>query len=149
VALVALDRMPSDPAASRSDTVAATATISGLELLSRLLKPDEMRPESKADCPEANRLRGLLDCDDLIEYQQTIIRKQRSEIDSKAGFLSHVTNVLAKPNDEMSSTEKVVTLALAYEVHYRANRGRTKLPLIALVERTGLSKKPSATYPVP
>ncbi len=91
--------------------------------------------------------RARLDQDDKIEYlassheaQSSIITAQRGELESKTAYLSHVTSVLAKPNEEMRATQKVVALALANEAHYRADRGRRTLPLVALAERTGLSK---------
>lgn len=102
-----------------------------------------------AECPAVARvayLEGrLLDRDDLLEYQQAIVRNKHAELESKTAFLSHLTSVLAKPNDEMSASTKIVALALAYETHFRADRGRTKLPLVALVERTGLSKNTVST----
>lgn len=89
--------------------------------------------------------RELAEARGVMAVQRSALQAARAELEDKTAFLSHVTSVLAKPNDEMSSTEKVVALALAYEVHYRADRGRTKLPLIALVERTGLSKNTVST----
>jgi hypothetical protein len=94
--------------------------------------------EHAAELARLQRL--LIERDELIEVQQAIISRQRAELEDKTAFLSRVTDVLAKPNEEMSSTEKVVALVLANETHYRADRGRTKLPLVALAERTGLSE---------
>jgi hypothetical protein len=91
---------------------------------------------------ESNRdLLGWIDrLATLEEDRKTVINAQRAELEEKTAYISLVTEVLAKPNEEMSSTQKVVFLVLAYETHYRASRGRSNLPLIALAERTGLSK---------
>lgn len=94
----------------------------------------ELRESNRDLIAWVERLAGL------EEDRQNVITSQRRELEDKTAFLSLVTEVLAKPNDEMACAEKIVFLAMTYETHYRADRGRTKLPLIALQERTGLSK---------
>jgi hypothetical protein len=93
----------------------------------------------------AQARRALLDKDDQLEDCRTVLSETRAELEDKTAYISLMTEVLAKPNEEMSSTEKVVFLAMTWETRYRADRGRTKLPLVALEERTGLSKNTVST----
>jgi hypothetical protein len=83
-------------------------------------------------CPavaEVARLRRLaLERDDLVEAQQAIIGTLRTRLDEATGFLAHIAEVLAKPNEELSAGEKVVALGLLPELHFRATYGPYTLP---------------------
>lgn len=83
-------------------------------------------------CPhriEEARLRGLLfDRDDLIEHQQTLVREKTAELKERTAFLSNISTIIAKPNDELSPGEKVVSLGLLMEIHFRASASPYTLP---------------------
>jgi putative DNA primase/helicase len=83
-------------------------------------------------CPAAARVRylerRLLDSDDLVEAQRAVITKHQANIESKAAFLSHISAVIAKPNEELSAGEKVVSIGLLIETQFRAARAPYKLP---------------------
>jgi primase-polymerase (primpol)-like protein len=91
--------------------------------------------------PETDRLRRYaLDADDLIEYQQAIIRAERTAKDAAVETVRRISDVLAIPSKQLAPASKLVTIATVLEAHSRGSRGQVKLPLDALVERTGLSR---------
>lgn len=128
--------------APRIQFTAADAGVAERSATPGAIPPDPGEPSSYEDAlAELKRLRRLLlNRDDLIDDQKAVITAQRADLEDKTAYISLVTEVLARPNEEMSSSEKIVFLVLTWETHYRAARGRSNLPLIALEERSGLSK---------
>jgi len=97
-------------------------------------------------CPavaEVARLRRLaLDRDDLVESQQAIIRAghaRHARIEALEGYLTSLDEVLARPNDELSATRKVLVLAATRDTHTRVSRGVYTTSRGRLADRTGMS----------
>ena len=92
--------------------------------------PDET-PEQRAARFErlyAEERRGRANDRAAHAVLQTAHRAVTAELADKTAFLSHFSEVLAKPNEELSAGEKVVSLALLIEIHFRADYGPYTLP---------------------
>jgi len=83
-----------------------------------------------AELQESNRdLLGWVDrLAALEEDRKVIINAQRAEIEDKTAFITTISDVIAKPNEELSPAEKVVSIGLLIETQFRAAAGPYTLP---------------------
>jgi primase-polymerase (primpol)-like protein len=83
------------------------------------------------NCPhrtEENHLRRkFLDVDDEREADRHTLQIQRERLKNALGFITNISAIIAKPNEELSAGEKVVSLGLMIEMHFRAAAGPYKL----------------------
>ncbi len=100
-------------------------TVEGAEAPDELA---ELRVALDAATAENGRLRGTIDnLADVIHVQQTRIADVVPKLEARNEFLSNVMGIIAKPNEELSAGEKVVSIALAYEIHFRADKETYRL----------------------
>lgn len=83
--------------------------------------------------------RALLDRDDLLELQQSIITRERSQRQGLAETIRAIGAVLALPKEHVSPAYKVLWIVSTLEMHSRASRGIATLPSCVLEEGAGLS----------
>ena len=103
----------------------------GAPVAERAGAPDELaelRAKLAAAEAEVARRGEVIDnLADVVHVQQTRIADVVPNLEARNEFLSNVMGIIAKPNDELSAGEKVVSIALAYEIHFRADKQTYRL----------------------
>jgi len=103
--------------------------------------------ESTCDCercPSRDRARflerSLLDRDDLLEFQRTVIQTERAAKEATAETIRAIFDVLAIPDTQMNARTKLVFMFTGCEAASRNSRGVANLSNIAIAEGTGLTE---------